>query len=179
MEFKDVVLQRRSIRQFKEEPVDFNLIEQAISLAKFYPSWKHTSIARFTYVSNADVLKKIADEGSSFPLNMNTLAHSPAVIVVSYVTKRSGYERDGTFSSPKGDQWEMFDAGIATHNLSLALHSVGLGSVILGLFNEERIAELINLPENEKIATVLCVGYPAAIPEAPKRKENSEILRRI
>jgi hypothetical protein len=60
------------------------------------------------------------------------------------VTGRCGYERDGSFSTPKGDRWEMFDAGIAAQTFCLAAHEMGLGTVIMGVFDENKVNEVID-----------------------------------
>ena len=70
----------------------------------------------------------------------------------------------------------MFDAGIAAQTFCLAAHEKGLGTVILGVFDEEKIAEVITIPEGQQIAALVAVGYPAEQPEAPKRKTVNELL---
>ena len=90
---------------------------------------------------------------------------------------RSGYERDGSFTTSKEDRWEMFDAGIATQTFCLAAHEKGIGSVIMGIFDEAKVGELINIEEGRKVAALVAVGYPAETPEAPKRKAVEDLVR--
>ena len=90
---------------------------------------------------------------------------------------RSGYERDGSFTTSKEDRWEMFDAGIATQTFCLAAHEKGIGSVIMGIFDEAKVGELINIEEGRKVAALVAVGYPAETPEAPKRKTVEDLVR--
>ena len=93
------------------------------------------------------------------------------------VEKRCGYERDGSFTTSKEDRWEMFDAGIASQTFCLAAHDAGIGTVILGIFDESKVAEAISLPEGEKVAALIVMGYPAQECEAPKRKEIADLVR--
>ena len=90
---------------------------------------------------------------------------------------RSGYERDGSFTTSKEDRWEVFDAGIATQTFCLAAHEKGIGSVIMGIFDENKVGELIDIEEGRKVAALVAVGYPAETPEAPKRKPVEELVR--
>lgn len=69
----------------------------------------------------------------------------------------------------------MFDTGIATQSLCLAAHEAGLGTVILGLY-DDNAAEVIGVPEGQELIALVPVGYPAETPVAPRRKEVSEIL---
>ena len=90
---------------------------------------------------------------------------------------RSGFERDGSYTTSKEDRWEMFDAGIATQTFCLAAHEKGVGSVIMGIFDEDKVAELISLEEGRKVAALIAVGYPDEEPALPKRKEVEELVR--
>ena len=65
--------------------------------------------------------------------------------------------------------------GIASQSFCLAAHSLGLGTVIMGLF-DDTIADLIDLPEGQAISCIIALGYPAESPAAPKRKEVSDLV---
>ena len=98
------------------------------------------------------------------------------LVVVTYVKNRSGYERDGSFSTPKEDRWQMFDAGIATECFCLAAYEKGLGTVIMGIFDEDIVASSIELPDDREVACLIPIGYPDEAPAAPKRKDVSDLL---
>jgi len=68
----------------------------------------------------------------------------------------------------------MFDIGIAAQNLCLRVHDLGLGSVIVGLFDHNKAKEVLGVPEGYEVVVMIPVGYPAKVPSAPKRKEISE-----
>ncbi len=70
----------------------------------------------------------------------------------------------------------MFDAGIATQTLCLAAHEHGVGTVIMGIFDAEKVAELLQIPENEVVVALVPIGYPDEEPNAPKRKAVDELL---
>ena len=89
---------------------------------------------------------------------------------------RSGVERDGSFSTAKGDGWLMFDAGVAAQTFCLAAHAHGVGTVIMGIFDAEKVAEYLSVPEDLEVVALISMGYPAEAPAAPKRKEVAELL---
>ena len=72
--------------------------------------------------------------------------------------------------------FEMFDAGIAAQTFCLAAWERGVGTVITGYFDEEKITRLLNLPENQKVGCVIGLGYPDEEPAAPKRKSVEDLL---
>lgn len=172
MEALDLIKSRRSIRKYTDEPVTRETISEIVDAARFAPSWKNTQIARYHVIENKELKQKIADECVlGFEGNMKSISRASVLVVVSYITKRCGYERDGSFTTSKGDHWEMFDAGIATQTFCLAAHEKGVGTCIIGIFDEDAIAEAINLPENQKVGCLIAAGYPVYTPDAPPRKD--------
>lgn len=177
MEFLDCVKGRRSVRRLADEPIEHDVFERIVEAASFSPSWKNSQIVRYLVIEDKETIEKIANDCvMGFAFNAKTMLNAAALILVTYVTGRSGFERDGSYSTSKGDGWEMFDAGIATQTLSLAAHAEGLGSVIMGIFDEEAIAEVVGIPEGQKLATIVAAGYPNEVPSMPKRKGVEDLL---
>ena len=179
MNAKECLETRRSIRKYKSDAIPVDVLYDIIETSKYAPSWKNTQIARYHVVTNTEMKKKIANDCvCDFTFNTKTLLHAPAIVIVTYVTKRCGYERDGSFTTSKGDRWEMFNAGIAAQTFCLAAHEKGVGTCIMGIFDDAKIAEVLNLPENQIVGAVIAAGYPDEIPEAPARKGADIILTR-
>ena len=112
-----------------------------------------------------------------FQKNIDTLHGAPALVVLTTVNDRSGYERDGSFSTSKGTHWQSFDAGLAAEAFCVAAHDAGLGTVILGIYDEAKVKDVLNLPETESVSALIPIGVPAESPAAPKRKDVAELLR--
>ena len=177
MELSQGIRGRRSVRKYKQTPIPHEIVEQIVEDASYAPSWKHTQPARYVFVEDRKTIDKIAEEMVlNFKLNEKTLKNCPAIMLVTYITNRSGFERDGTFSTPKEDGFEMFDAGIAAQTFCLAAYQQGIGTVITGYFDEVKISKLLEIPDNEKIGCLICMGYPDEEPIAPKRKPVSDLL---
>ena len=177
MEAKDCIKGRRSIRKYSDKGIGKAELEELISLSSFAPSWKNSQTARYIAVLDSDTKEKLINEGlSCFPHNQDIARSAPAIIVLTSVEKRAGYERDGSFTTSKGTHWESFDAGIAAQTLCLAAHSMGLGTVIMGIFEEDKVKAAVGVPEGQTVAAVIALGYPAEEPSAPKRKDVSELL---
>ena len=166
---------RRSIRKFTEQPVPHELIEQIVSTASFAPSWKNTQIVRYIAVEG-DKKAALAKCTSIYPGNGLIMEQAPMVIAVTAITGRCGFERDGSFSTPKGTGWQMYDAGVASEAFCLAAYEQGLGTVIMGLFDEEEASKVLQLPEGRELVALIPIGYPAEAPNAPKRKTVQELI---
>jgi nitroreductase len=169
---------RRSIRKFKDEKVPHEILEKVIQGAAYAPSWKNTQITR--YIALEDRVTKDEIALNCVPdFNQKTILNTPMLLALSIIKKRSGYERDGSFSTSKGSGWEMFDCGIAAQTLCLAAHEYGLGTVILGIFDEDKITNILNIPEEQQLVALIAIGYPEEVPVMPKRKEIKDILQYV
>ena len=182
MELTQAVKERRSVRSYADTPVSVQTVEEIIDEARFAPSWKNTQTSRYTLITDRAVLDRIADEGMlGFGNNTRVVKNAPALVVLSTRQHISGYERDGSPTTSQGDHWQSFDAGLAAEAFCLAAYQRGLGTLIMGIYDENEIARLIDLPQDEKASALIALGVPAdgTFPAAPKRKEVSELLRVI
>lgn len=176
MTAKECILGRRSIRKFKADPVSHELLAQIVETASYAPSWKHTQITRYIAIEG-ELKEKIAAEGTSlYPGNGKIISSAPLLVAVTVIKNRSGYERDGSFSTPRGDGWQMYDAGVASQTFCLAAYEQGLGTVILGLFDQAPIEAMLQLPEDRELVALIPVGYPDEAPAAPRRKPVEDLL---
>lgn len=177
MDFIACAKGRRSIRVFTGAPVPHDTVARITDVCACAPSWKNTQTARYTLVESAGLKAALADSvGKSYMGNARIIESAPAVVVLSSVKDRSGYERDGSFSTKKGGAWEAFDAGIAAQTFCLAAYNEGLGTVIMGIFDEDAVGKLVGIPETERVSALIAVGYPAEAPVMPKRKTVEELL---
>ena len=176
MTAKDCIKGRRSIRKFKEQPIDRELLSEIIETASYAPSWKHTQITRYIAVTGELKDKLAAECTSAYPKNGEIITQAPMLIVVTYIKGRSGFERDGSFSTAKEGSWQMFDAGVAAQTFCLAAYEQGIGSVIMGIFDEAKAASLLNIPEEREIVALIPIGYPDEEPVAPRRNPVEDLL---
>lgn len=180
MKLEECIKTRRSIRKYKPIKISHKDFEEIISLTRFSPSWKNSQIARFTLIEDDKIKEKIAQtcmNGSQH--NQFIASNAPNIIVVSYTTGKSGFNIDGSFSTAKGDRWQMFDSGIAASTLCLAAHNKGFGTVIMGLFDDAKVAKIINLPQNQQIAALIPIGLPDISPTCPPRNNTESIIAYI
>ncbi len=167
---------RRSIRKYKTDKVDHSVIDSIVSLASYSPSWKNTQITRYIAIEDSSLQNEIADRFTP-DYNSNIIRQAPVLMAVTFRKGRCGYERDGSFTTKKGDRWQMFDVGVACQTFCLAAWDKGLGTVIMGVFDEDGITELLGIPEDQELGALIALGYPDIEPDAPKRKAVEELLQ--
>lgn len=180
MDAMEMIKNRRSIRKFKDQTLSHETLAKVAEAASFAPSWKNSQVARYTIVENKDVLETLAKDGvMGSDHNADIIRGAAAVAVVTMITGRSGFERDGSYTTSKGELWQTFDAGIATQTFCLAAHNYGIGTVIMGIFEEKDVEQIIDVPEGQRVAALIAMGIPDEEPQAPKRKSPEDLLRYI
>ena len=177
MDALECIKTRRSIRKFTAEPVTPAEVADIVAAAAYAPSWKNTQIARYILVEDAAKRTEIAQNCVlDFSYNANTLSHAPALVALTMITGRSGFERDGSYSSPLEGHWQSFDAGIAAQTFCLAAHAQGLGTVIMGIYDPAKVAKVLGVPDGQTVAALIAIGHPDQAPSAPARKSVDDLL---
>ena len=173
-----MIKERRSVRKFKDEKVDRETMKEIVSISRWAPSWANFQVARYTLVDDEATIKRLATEGvQGFVYNVNTLKEAKGVAILSFVKGKSGKLEGDEYATLKAYDGEVFDAGLACQTFCLAAHAKGVGTVIMGVINDESISEIVSLPEEETVAALIVYGYPDEQPAATPRKDVDEIMR--
>ncbi|MBR3644843.1 MAG: nitroreductase family protein [Lachnospiraceae bacterium] len=165
---------RRSVRKFKDQAVSREILEDLVLSASYAPSWKNTQTTRYIAIEDAAVRAKLAAECCA-EHNASIINGAPVVVATVIVDKRSGFERDGSYSTIREDNWQAFDNGIATQTFCLAATEKGLGTVIMGLYDIDKASKILEVPEGQVLMSLVAVGYPDEEPGVPKRKTVEDL----
>jgi nitroreductase len=179
MDVIEAIATRRSIRRFSDKPVDEGTLESLLDSVRMSPSWANMQCWRFIVVKDAALKTKISEltyvESFMAPKGYKAnpskigVAEAPVLIIACADPQQSG--------ELWGQQYYMADIGIAAQTLMLAAHSMGLGTVFVGVFEEEQLRLLLGIPSNIRIVGLFPVGYPREIKkEGPPRKPLGEIV---
>ena len=141
----EVIKERRSIRKYEEKDIPEELLNRVLDAVKWTPSWVNTQCWEIIMVTDQSLKKKLqATISKGNPAAKSIVAASMVFAVCSRLGK-SGYYKDKV--STKFGDWYMFDLGLATQNLCLMAHHLGLGTVIVGLFDHDRAGKILKVPE--------------------------------
>ena len=146
------------------------MIEAAIQA----PSWKNSQTARYHVVMSDEMLAKVKQE--CLPeFNATNCKDAPVLIITTFVKDRAGFDRDGTPTNEVGQGWGYYDCGLHNENLILKATDLGLDTLVMGIRDEVKLRELLEVSESEIIVSVISVGYRDINPDKPKRKEKEAI----
>ena len=162
-----VFRERRSIRRYKETPVNKEQIEQILDAARLAPSWKNQQCWRFLVVSDREPKKALLAAFPDDNPGKRAIATAPAIIVVCADPAESGVEN--------GIEYYVADSAIAFEHLCLAAHALSLGTCWMGWYDEAAIREALGIPETIRVVGITPLGYPDQEPKPRPRKALSEI----
>ena len=165
------IKERRSIRRYKSDPIPDKLLHQLLEAVRWSTSWANTQCWEVVVVKDAEQKAGLQGALGRNPA-FDAMVEAPVVFVLCAKAGKAGFKK-GESTTKFGD-WFMYDLGLANQNLCLAAHALGLGTVIVGLFDHDRAREVLAVPEGYEVVSMIPAGYPAAEAVTPRRREINE-----
>ena len=177
MEFQTLIEKRRTVRKYSPDTkVTREQIQELVRAAQEAPSWKNTETGRYYCVLSEDVKLRLRQECLGYANNDIKTEHA-ALIVTTFVHNHAGFQKDDTPDNEIGNGWGCYDLGLQNENLILKAEELGLSTLIMGLRDADKIREMLSIPEEETIVSVIAVGKADEEPSRPKRRELEEVLK--
>jgi len=180
MDFLSLTKTRRSVRSYSSDKVDRSSIEQCIETARLSPSACNSQPWSFVIIDDTEYLQKLAKLTTLPPSNINRFVKtSPAVVAL--VTERPNISAS-VGAAVKNKPYWLMDIGIAAEHFCLQAAEIGLGTCMLGWFDEKKVKKLLNIPKGKNLPLLITIGYPtnkqteAKQPPYKKRKPLQDIV---
>lgn len=175
MEFQKVVEARRSVRKYDAtRKVTKEQVKEIVETAILAPSWKNSQTARYHVVLSEELTKTMLND--CLPEFNAKNSEGSALIVTTFVANRAGFNREGQPDNEVGNGWGFYDLGLHNENFVLKAKEMGLDTLIMGIRDEAKIREVLEIPQTETIVAVIALGYSEQEPEMPKRKKPEDII---
>ena len=173
-DFMEIVKGRRSVRKYKADEVPAEALETVLEAVRWSPSWANTQVWEIVVITDRAVKEQLQGVLSDRNPATRAMVDAPVVLAVCGKLGASGYYNN-VVTTRLGD-WYAFDLGIATQTLCLTAHSLGLGTVVVGLFDHAKAEGILGVPEGYELTVLIPLGYPAKEGVAPKRREVAEFV---
>ena len=170
MDFSQLVASRQSDRRYKEKPVDRELIIKCLEAARFAPSACNSQPWKFVVVDSPELLPEMANSAAG--MGMNKWASQAPVIVAVVLEKMNLTARIGSVIKDK--EYSLLDVGIAVEHFCLQAAELGLGTCIMGWFNEKKVKQLLGI-SNRRVPLLISLGYSASGNRQKVRKNLDEM----
>ncbi len=174
-DFLRLALNRQSDRGYEDKPVEREKLDRCLEAARIAPSACNSQPWMFIIVDHPELKNKIADATSNrlLPLNHFT-KQAPVHVVVVQEQPRLVSTIGGAI---KDKEYPLMDIGIAAAHFCLQATAEGLGTCMLGWFNERKVKKLLHIPKSKRALLIIAVGYSNQETRSKKRKTMGEITR--
>ncbi len=157
MIFQDLINKRQSVRKYVKTPVERDKLEKLIQAVHIAPSACNSQPWKLIIVDDPTLKNEIAKATFSKTVSFNKFTLEAPVIAVLVIEKARLIAQIG--GSIKNQEYPQYDIGIAAEHFCLQATELGLGTCMLGWFNEKKIQRLLHIPKKRKIGLVITLGY--------------------
>ena len=174
-DFLELAGRRQSCRKYLDKPVEREKIIKCMEAARVAPSACNSQPWHFIVVNNKELSSKTADCLQDSIMNKFTSGCGTFIIAV---------EESGNITSRAGElikkqDFRATDVAIACEHICLMAEELGLGTCILGWFNEKALKKLLIISKNKRVRLVIAMGYPADKNIRKKVRKNLEDIYTI
>lgn len=173
--FLELARTRQSDRAFDaSRPIEKEKIERILAAAQLAPSACNAQPYRIIVVDEPELKNKVADTTSSKVLGMNHFTKQAPVHMV--IVEENPNFTSGIGGVVKDKHFPYIDIGIVAAHIALAAADEGVGSCILGWFDEKKLRALLGIPSRKRILLDVVLGYSTQPLREKKRKDTTKVV---
>lgn len=170
MNLNELIKKRQSDRKYENRPVDRELIVKCLEAARLAPSACNSQPWKFVVADDSELVMTMAAAAAG--MGMNKFAAQAPVIVAVVLEKMNFTASIGSVIKDK--EYSLLDVGIAVEHFCLQAAELGLGTCILGWFDEKKVKKLLGI-NNRRVPLLITLGYPAGETRQKSRKKLEEM----
>ena len=171
MNFEELILKRQSDRRYLPDPVAKEDIVKCLEAARMSPSACNSQPWKFVVVDDKEKLAVMSEAAEGF--GMNRFTHNVPVMIAVVLEKMNASARLGSLVKRK--DYCMLDLGMAVEHFCLQAADLGLGTCIMGWFDEKRIKQILGVPDSRRVQLLISLGHPSGPTRVKARKPLDEI----
>ena len=173
-EILELIKRRQSDRKYSSRPVEQEKLERIIEAGRMAPSACNAQPWKFIIVNDPQLVAKIAEAASAPLLGMNTFVVQAPVQIVIVREKPNLTSKIG--AGIKDRDYSLIDIGIASENICLQAEAEGMGSCMLGWFDEPKVKKLLGVPGGKRVELIISIGYSLSTKREKRRKPAEETV---
>lgn len=152
MEFEEVIFTRKSVRSFQDKEISQEILNNMMEAARLSPSFQNRQCWRFVVVKDKKLISDLALRSGMVSKVNFFIKDAPVVIVACADPSKSG--------TMNNQDYYLVDTSIAFQQIMLAAWNYGIGSCWLAAFNEQKVREILKIPNNIRVVALSPFGYP-------------------
>ena len=167
MDFQTLMATRQSVRKYQNRPVEHEKLDLLIESVRTAPSASNSQPWKLILVDDPELKDKVAKATFDKLLSFNRFAAEAPVMAVLVLEKPKLITKIGI--SIKRREFPLIDIGIAASQFCLMAAELGLGTCMIGWFNEGRVKAALQIPAKKRIGLLITLGYA---PEGYKLRQK-------
>ena len=175
MKFLDLVKKRQSVRKYLDKPVEREKIERCLEAARLAPSASNSQPWSFIVIDDPRLKEAVARKTFDRVISFNRFSLQASVLII-LISERPGF-LNKVAEAIKDKQFSLIDIGITAEHLCLQAAEEGLGTCMLGWFNEKEVKNLLNIPPSKRVELIITMGYPESTKIRPKKRKSINQIR--
>lgn len=172
--FLELVKQRQSDRAYLPQPIEQKKLDRILEAARLAPSACNAQPWKMVVVTDEALRMQVADATSNRALGMNHFTKQAPVQIVVLEEKANFTSNFGSWA--KNKHFPHLDLGILSAHICLAAADEGLGTCMVGWFDEDKVKKALEIPKSKRVLLVITLGYPAKETREKRRKDLAEIV---
>jgi len=164
----ELITSRQSDRKYAYTPVETEKLDRITEAGRMSPSANNEQPWKFIVVTEPELLRKIAEAASARLLGMNMFVGQAPLMIVVVREKPNLSSRIG--ASIKKKDYSLIDIGIASENICLQAKAEGLGSCMIGWFDERMLRKILGIPGSKRVELIITLGYSLSVHREKRRK---------
>ena len=159
MEVYEAAINRRSIREFKDRLVPYDVLEKCVDAARLAPAAGNRQLCEYLIIDDGDLLLRIFDTiGAWLGETKSAGGWPPGRRPMAYILTLINVELENVTEGKRINT--MCDVGMTVENMALVAWEHGLGSCVVRSYKEAELKELLNIPDKYEVGLMLALGYP-------------------
>ncbi len=158
MNFPELILARQSVRRYDNRQVETGMINQCLDAARLAPSASNSQPWKYIIVNDEPLRSEVAKATFTDIQLINKFTLQAPVMVVIVIEKARWFTR--LAMQVKNKEWPLIDIGITATHFCLRATELGLGTCMIGWFDEKKLKKALNIPKDKTIGLVISMGYP-------------------
>lgn len=173
MQLPELIKQRQSVREYTSRPVEPEKLEALIEAVRLAPSASNSQPWKLIFVDRPDLKEAVARATFSPAIRFNQFVLQAPVIAVLTLERPKLITQIG--GRIKHKEYPLIDIGLAGAHFCLQATALGLGTCMIGWFQEQKIKDLLQIPEKSGVGLLITLGYSEAEPREKVRKSAQEM----
>ncbi len=170
----ELIKSRQSDRKYSDKPIEGDKLERIIEAGRMSPSACNAQPWKLIVITDNEIIQRVAEASTSKVIGINTFVAQAPVLIIIVREKANLTSKLG--ATIKEKDFSLMDIGIVAEHICLQAKAEGIGSCMVGWFDERSVRKLLGIPRFKRVELIITIGYSLSERREKKRKPVSDTV---